>query len=92
MTIPVMLFIDGPAEGYMLSTNHQTYTVGLYPINQTEEKKGYWMCALYYVFGSDPAYGGARKHHEFPMQGVYKYHGNKERKASLIDGYLTDFE
>ncbi len=91
MTIPVMLFVDGPAEGRMLSTSKQTYTVGLYPINQTEEKKGFWMCALYYRFGSDPAYGGARDApHEFPRQGVYKHKHNVERKASLIDGYLGD--
>ena len=86
--IPVMLFIDGPAEGLMLSTNSQTYTVGLY-----ETKDGYWMTALYYVFGSDPAYGGASERRGYyPMQGVYKHKGNKERKASLIDGYLADFE
>ena len=94
MTIPVMMFVDGPAEGLMLSTAKQTYTVGLYPINQTEEKKGFWMCALYYKFGSDPAYGGARNPmtHEYPQQGVYKWKHNMERRASLIDGYLEDME
>ena len=94
MTIPVMMFVDGPAEGLMLSTAKQTYTVGLYPINQTEEKKGFWMCALYYKFGSDPAYGGARTPaaHRYPQQGVYKFKHNLERKASLIDGYLQDME
>ncbi len=93
MTIPVMMFIDGPAEGFMLSTAKQTYTVGLYPINQTEEKKGFWMCAFYYKFGSDPAYGGARNAgHEYPQQGVYKFKHNIERRTSLIDGYLQDME
>ncbi len=93
MTIPVMMFIDGPAEGFMLSTAKQTYTVGLYPINQTEELVGYWMTALYYVFGSDPAYGGARSDtHQYPMQGVYKWKENKPRRESLIDGYLGDFD
>ena len=86
MTIPVMLFVDGPAEGLMLSDNRQTYTVGLYPVGG-----GFWECALYYRFGSDPAYGGARDApHEFPQQGVYKYKHNIERKASLIDGYLGE--
>ncbi len=88
MTIPVMMFVDGPAEGFMLSTAKQTYTVGLYP---TEDGK--WMTAIYYKFGSDPAYGGARGDtHQYPQQGVYKFKDNRERKASLIDGYLGDFE
>ncbi len=86
MTIPVMLFVDGPAEGLMLSDTRQTYTVGLF-----ETENGFWMTALYYRFGSDPAYGGARDApHEFPHQGVYKFKHNIERKASLIDGYLGD--
>ena len=86
MTIPVMMFVDGPAKGFMLSTAKQTYTVGLYP---TEDGK--WMTAIYYVFGSDPAYGGARGDtHLYPKQGVYKFKANRERKASLIDGYLGD--
>ena len=87
MTIPVMMFIDGPAQGFMLSTAKQTYTVGLY-----ETEDGYWMCAIYYKFGSDPAYGGAASpENRFPEQGVYKFKDNRERKASLIDGYLGDF-
>ena len=88
--IPVMLFVDGPAEGLMLSTSKQLYTVGLYQMD--EFHGGYWMCAIYAVFGSDPAYGGARQTHEFPMQGVYTHKGNKKRKASLIDGYLADLK
>ena len=79
MTIPVMLFVDGPAEGFMLSTAKQTYTVGLYP---TEDGK--WMTAIYYVFGSDPAYGGAWDDpHQHPRQGVYKWHGNKQLPGVL---------
>ncbi len=92
MTIPVMMFVDGPAEGLMLSTAKQTYTVGLYPIT-IPDKRGMWMTALYYVFGSDPAYGGARGDtHQYPMQGVYKWKENRPRRESLIDGYLGDME
>ena len=81
--IPVMLFVGGAADGWMLSSNKQTYSVGLEsPVD------GRAMCAIYHRFGTSPGYAGDLP--SFMTTGCYLYKADKSRPVSLIDGWMPD--
>ena len=83
--IPVMIFVDGPADGWMLSSNKQVYAVGLEP-----PVDGKALCALYYRFGTSPGFAGDLP--TYMTGGCCLYKGDKVRPLSLIDGWLPKME
>lgn len=82
--IPVMLFVGGPADGWMLSSNKQAYAVGLKPA----DKDGWFECAIYYLYGTSPGYAGDLP--AFMTTGCYLFKAYKDRPVSLIDGWMPD--
>jgi hypothetical protein len=80
--IPVMLFVGGPADGWMLSTTKQLYAVGL----ERPSEDGKALCAIYHVYGQAPGYAGDLPRHV--ETGILLYKADKLRAISLIDGWL----
>lgn len=85
MTIPVVLFVGGPADGLMLSSDQQTYTVGL---RREPAEDGKVPTAVYYKYGAAPGYAGHLPKHV--TTGCYLFKAFKDRAPSLVDGWLDD--
>ena len=81
--ISVMLFVGGPAEGWLLSSSAQVYAVGLAP-----PVDGRAMAAIYHRFGTSPSYAGGLPNY----QGAFVYKADKVRPVSLIDGWMPGLE
>ena len=81
--IPVMIFVGGAADGWLLNSDAQTYAVGLEP-----PVDGKALCAIYYRYGTSPGYAGDLP--SFMTTGCYLYKEDKVRPVSLIQGWLPE--